>query len=183
MGTVLNGSTCSLWQQPSSNPPAAAHVPVMRQAGSSWEGIPPGLLNDINAVDNCLGCAAGWQEHEEQQPPLVDQAYVRQWIARCYGSASFRRPLAEQDMRALELRAGLKVDEEARMVVHSTGAWAAFREWFAKSVRTLQQVGRGTRGSAVPLLHAGVVCLALQRVGRQGWLQAACSCGVIAPDS
>ena len=129
-----------------------------------------GLLNTLNAVDDSLSRAAGWQEHEEQQPPLVDQAYVRQWIARCYGSASFRRPLAEQDMRALELRAGLQPDEESRMVVHSTGAWAAFREWFAKSVRTLQQVGSGGRGVALPLLHAGVVSPALERAGRQGWL-------------
>ena len=100
----------------------------------------------------------------------MDQAYVRQWIARCYGSASFRRPLAEQDMRALELRAGLKLDEESGMVVRSTGAWAAFREWFAKSVRTLQQVGRGRRARATHLLHAGVGCPALEQVGRHGWL-------------
>ena len=100
----------------------------------------------------------------------MDQAYVRQWIARCYGSASFRRSLAEQDMRALELRAGLKPDEESRMVMHSTGAWAAFREWFAKSVRTLQQVARGRREVAPPLLHAGVVSPAFERGARQGWL-------------
>ena len=118
--------------------------------------------------DDSLSRAAGWQEHEEQQPPLVDQAYVRQWIARCYGSASFRRPLAEQDMRALELRAGLTPDEESRMVVPSTGAWAAFREWFAKSVRTLQQVGRGRRGTAPPPVHAGAVCPCGRASGQAG---------------
>ena len=68
---------------------------------------------------------------------MLDQPYIRTWILTRYSSCQFGRHLTQRDLQALEAKAGVQVNVTADPTL-----WATFREWFAKSLRALQQVGK-----------------------------------------
>lgn len=78
---------------------------------------------------------AGQLELAEEQPATLDQQYIRSWILNHYASCQFTRHLTQTDLQVLEGKAGLQPGATA-----DPNQWAAFREWFAKSLRALQQV-------------------------------------------
>ncbi|KAK9826496.1 hypothetical protein WJX81_006495 [Elliptochloris bilobata] len=113
----------------------------------------PGRSPDVNAlalaasvpVDAGMvdGAGAG------RTGAVLDGGYVRLWIAHRYCAAGFTRVLADADMAALLRLAGVQATPgAAQSLVVDSAKWAAFRDWFAKGLRTLKQCTRAWDASA-----------------------------------